>query len=397
MDHGSGMLDVVLKPGRDRPLRRRHPWVLSGSVASLRGDPAPQPGAWARVLSAEGETLGFGHYSPASSLRVRLLCFGKEEPEDGLLAERIAQAVARRVGHPLIGETDAVRLVNAEGDGLPGLTADRYGEVVVVKFTTAGMHTRRELIAAALREASGAAVGLERADATACRREGVPVREGPLWGALPDAPVAICERDRRFRVDTLRGQKTGFYLDQRDARDLVALLAAGRRMLDLFSYSGGFAVAAARGGASRLTLVDTSREALDQARRHLAENAVDCEAEIERADAFQFLRGRRDIHDLLVIDPPPLCRHKSEVARGARAYKDLFLHALRCASPGALLLLFACSHHMGPELLRKVVFGASLDAQRPLRVLRELGAPVDHPQALDHPEGAYLSGLLVEA
>jgi 23S rRNA (cytosine1962-C5)-methyltransferase len=389
------VLDVVLHPGRDRSLRRRHPWVLSGAVARVDGEPAP--GAWCRVLAAEGEVLGFGHFSPHSSLRVRMLAFEKDRSEEGLLEERIADAVARRAASPLLLDTDAVRLVNAEGDALPGLVADRYAEAVIVKLTTAGMLARREGIAAALRAASGAAVGFERADPVAARKEGLPARQGPLWGGAPEGPVWIRERGRRYRVDLAEGQKTGFYLDQRDARDLVERLAPGRRVLDLFCYTGGFAVAAARGGAARLTLVDSSGPALALARENLAANAAAAPARIEQADAFAFLRADDAGYDLLVLDPPPMARAERDVARAARAYRELIHSALRRSAPGAHLLVFACSHHIGAEKLRGIVFGASLDARRSLRVLAALGAAPDHVVSLDHPEGAYLSGLLLEA
>jgi 23S rRNA (cytosine1962-C5)-methyltransferase len=397
------VIDVVLHPGRDRSLRRRHPWVLSGAVARVPADAAP--GAFARVLAAEGEVLGFGHYSPHSALRVRMLAFGKDVAEAGLLEARIAEAVARRRGDPLLDDTDAVRLVNAEGDGLPGLVADRYGDALVVKLTSAGMLVRREAVAAALREASGCAVGFERADTPAARKEGLPARQGALWGEPPAGPIWICERGRRYRVDLAEGQKTGFYLDQRDARDLVERLAGGRRVLDLFCYTGGFAVAAARGGAQRLTLVDSSAAALALAQENLAANAADAangadtsvNARCAQADAFEFLRADDAGYDLLVLDPPPMARAERDVARAGRAYKDLLRSALRRAAPRARLLVFACSHHIGAEKLRQIVFGAALEAGRPLRVLATLGAAPDHVVALDHPEGAYLSGLLLEA
>jgi len=389
------VIDVVLAPGRDRSLRRRHPWVMSGALARVDG--ALEPGAWVRVLSAEGEVLGFGHASPHSQIRVRVLVFGKEPPAPDLVAARIAASLARRVQDPLLGDTDACRLVNAEGDGLPGLVADRYADVVVVRIATAGMSAEREAIAAALREASGAAAGLEHADASAARREGIAAREGALWGAPPAQPVVIRERGRRFLVDLAGGQKTGFYLDQRDARDLVQQLAAGRRVLDLFAYSGGFSVAAAAGGARSVTLVESSREALGLAERNLEPFGSALEVRLERDDVFRFVRRETAGYDLVIVDPPPLARRQGDVARAARAYKDALLGALRLAAPQGLLLAFSCSHHVGPELFRKIAFGASLDAGRPLQVLRELGAPVDHPVALDHPEGRYLTGLLLRA
>ena len=390
------MLDLVLKPGREKPVLRRHPWVMSGAVADV-GAGAEAPGAWTRVLSSRGRVLGYGDYSPASNIRVRIVSFGPEEPAAGFLAARIANSVARRSADPLLGETNASRLVNAEGDGLPGLTVDRYDEVVVLKLTTAGMVARRDEIAAAVRAATRVGCGFERADASAARREGMAPRPGTLWGELPRAAVQIQERDRCFRIDVESGQKTGFYLDQRDSRDLVSRLGQGRRVLDLFSYTGGFAVAAARGDAAQLTLVDSSGPALERAREHLAENAPGCPASLHNANAFEFLRAAPDSYDLLVLDPPPLARRRSDVPQASRAYKDLLLHGLACAAPGARILAFACSHHVGPDLFAKIVFGASLDAGRPVRVLRVLGPPADHPVSVDHPEGHYLTGLLLEA
>jgi 23S rRNA (cytosine1962-C5)-methyltransferase len=392
MPHRDAVSQVILRPGRDRSVRRRHPWLLSGSVARVEGD--PPVGELLPVLSAEGEILGHGHYSPRSEIAVRLLCFGAEAPGEEHLRIAIEKAVARRRSDPVLRGNEALRLVNAEGDDLPGLVVDRYGEIAVARLSSAGMIARRDSIGAILREASGAASGYERADAAAARREGLPVREGPLWGDPPPT-VSIREGRRRYLVDVVSGQKTGFYLDQRDSRDLVEGLASARRVLDLFAYTGGFAVAAALGGASSVTLVESSSAALALARQNLDSNAPGFEAELVLGDAFRFLRGGGELFDLLILDPPPFARRRHDVERACRAHKDLILHALRRASPGALLLAFACSHHVGPDLFRKVAFGASLEARRPVQVLRVLQAPVDHPVSIQHPEGAYLTGLLL--
>jgi 23S rRNA (cytosine1962-C5)-methyltransferase len=389
------VIDVVLKPTRDRSVRRRHPWILSGAVERIDG--AAKPGDWVRVVSADGESLGYGHLSPESSLRVRMLSFGEDSADDGLIVERIGAAIERRADHPLLAGTDAVRLVNAEGDGLPGLVVDRYGDVVVVKLTTSGMQLRRALIADAIREKTGAAAGFERADSAAARREGVSVQQGAVWGSAPDGPFEIREGDRRYWIDVVNGQKTGFYLDQRDSRDLTRSLAAGRRVLDLFAYSGGFAVAAGRGGAESVTLVESSAPALTLAERNLAANCPELSARFERQDVHDFLRQDGGFYDLILIDPPPLARHQRDVGRASRSYKDALLFALGRAAPGAFLLAFACSHTIDASLFRKIAFGAALDAGRGVQVLRSLGPPVDHPVSIDHPEGSYLTGLLIQA
>jgi 23S rRNA (cytosine1962-C5)-methyltransferase len=384
------MKALVLNPGRDRSVRRRHPWLLSGAIARVEGE--PEAGDLVAVRSAEGETLAHGHYEPGSQIRARLLAFTKEPEEEGALPPRVAAAVARRAADPLLAGTDALRLVNAEGDGLPGLVVDRYADVLVVRPSTSGMLRRVEEIAGALRDASGATAALLRPDAVSLRRAGVDAGDALLFGALPDGPVAIAERGRRFRVDVRRGQKTGFYLDQRDARDLVAALANGRRVLDAFAYTGAFAAAALQGGAARAVLIESSAAALALAREHVAFAAE--RAECRPGDAFEALHAGAGDFDLVILDPPPLARRKADVPRAARAYKDLLLHAF-AASPGRLVLAFACSHYVGPDLFAKIAFGAALDAGRRVSVLRELGAPSDHPVSLDHPEGRYLTGLLL--
>jgi 23S rRNA (cytosine1962-C5)-methyltransferase len=390
------MREVVLHPGRERSPRRRHPWVLSGAVAREPG--AAVAGELVRVVSADGEVLGYGDYSPRSQIRVRLVAFGKEEPAPDWLRERLQAALARREGDPLLGGTNALRLANAEGDGLPGLVVDRYAEVAVVRASTVAMAARRGEVADLLLR-SGALAVVARDDASAARREGFAPLEGALAGAAPTAAVAILERGRAFEVDVLRGQKTGFYLDQRDGRSLVEVLAPGRRVLDLFAYTGGFGAAAARGGAAAVTLVDASAAALALAQRHVERNRRDprLEPRVLVGDAFEAARGLRERFDLIVVDPPPLARRSADVSRAARAYKDVLLHALRAAEAGAFLLFYRCSHYVSPDLLRKIAFGAALDAGRAVQVAGLLGAPSDHPVSLDHPEGDYLSGLLLRA
>ena len=391
----SPIRDAVLKPGRDRSVRRRHPWLLANAIDRL--DDPPEAGGWIRVCSADGEPLAHGHYAPGSKLRVRLLAFGKEPPPPDWLESRIAESIALRDQDPTLAHTNAVRLVNAEGDGLPGLVVDRYADTAVVRITAPGMDVRRDAIVAALTKTSGAVRGFEKADSASARREGFAPRSGPLWGDAPPETIEIHEGERRYRVDVAAGQKTGFYLDQRDARDRIQGLVAGAHVLDLFSYTGGFAVAAQRGGAARVTLVDSSQAALELAEQNVAANGEAPGAEFIKSDGFEFLRRGSTRFDAIVIDPPPLARNRRDVEKASRAYKDLMMHGLRRLTPGGLLAVFTCSHHVSPDLFRKIAFGASLDAGRTARVLGTFGAPVDHAASIDHLEGSYLSGLLLRA
>ncbi|MBM4385075.1 MAG: class I SAM-dependent rRNA methyltransferase [Deltaproteobacteria bacterium] len=382
---------IVLLPGRDASARRRHPWVLSGAVARVEGEPAD--GDLVRVLASDGEVLGHGHFAPASQLRVRLLEFGKESRGEALVAERLRAA---REAHPLLAGTNALRLVNAEGDGLPGLVVDRFDDVLVVRAGSMAWLRRSDAVGQVLRDLTNARVGLARPDVAALRREGAQAEPRTLWGEPPSEPVLVRERGREYFADVAHGQKTGFYLDQREARDLVQALAAGKRVLDLFSYTGGMAVAALQGGAVHVALVDSSADALALAQRNLVHAGARERAEIVEADGFEFARKQARGFELAIADPPPLARRKADVQRAARAYKDMLLHLLRHAPPGGRVLAFSCSHHVGPDLFRKIAFGAALDAGRDARITAELGAPPDHPVSLYHPEGHYLTGLLLE-
>ena len=374
---------VHLREGRERPLQLGHPWVLSGSVERIEGD--PQPGDVVRVASARGELLGVGDYDPDSQIRVRIHGFGptSEDPEEAWLPARIEAALAWRGTHPRLRDTDAIRLIHAEGDGLPGLSVDRYADWLALKLTTPGMWRRAERIGEILQGLTGARGAWLRGDAT------TPA-ERALFGSVGSEPVQIHERGRAYWVDLRHGQKTGFYLDQREARDLFRELAApGLRALDLFSFTGGFALAAQQGGAREVVAVESSPPAHEL----LCRNAPGVEAVL--GDVPEFLRKDERRFDLIALDPPPFARRKRDVSAACRAYKDLHLWALRRAQPGAHLLTFTCSHHVGAELFSKVVLSAGLDAGAELQVLGALGAPPDHPLALTHPQGAYLSGLLL--
>ncbi len=370
---------MILRPGRERSLDLGHPWVLSGSVERIEGQPAP--GDVVQVRDAGGTPLGTGDWDPDAQIRVRVFAFGKEEvDESAWLESAVEHALAWRAAHPLLQGTDALRLVHSEADGLPGLTVDRYADWLALRTGTPAMLRRAPRIAELLLARTGAR-GLW------LRSEGAA--GAVLAGDVPAEPIEIDERGRRYAVDLRHGQKTGFYLDQRDARDLFARLAHGARALDLFAHTGGFALAAQAGGAAQVVAVESSQQAV----RLLAQNAPGCE--IVAGDVNEFLRADVRAFDLVSVDPPPFAKRKRDVGAACRAYKDLNLRVLRRVAEGAHVLTFSCSHHVEPELFRKVVFGAALDAGREVQVLAALDAPPDHPVSLRHPQGEYLKGLLL--
>lgn len=388
---------LALAPGRDRSLRHRHPWVWSGAIARVDGDPGH--GDTVVVRSHDGETLALAAYSPDSQLRARVWTFDDEPVDAAFFSRRVAAAVARRAA--IFDERHtAGRLVHGESDGLPGVVADRYGRVVVVQLTSAGAERWRDAIVDALAAATNAETVVERSDADVRELEGLAPRSGVLRGTLR-GPVAIVEDGLAYRVDVVAGQKTGFYLDQRDNRRRVREIARGREVLNAFSYTGGFTLAAHAGGARRSVSIDSSAEAVGLARSNLAANDAtrDADASWRIGDVFSELRRFRDEgrrFDLVVLDPPKFAPTAAHAARAARAYKDINLLALKLLVPGGLLATFSCSGGISAELFRKIVAGAALDAKADAAVIARLGASADHPVALAFPEGEYLKGLLVE-
>jgi 23S rRNA (cytosine1962-C5)-methyltransferase len=381
---GGALAVVRLRPGRDLAPRQRHPWVLSGSVASVEGE--PEAGASVRVVSAQGETLGVGDYDPRAQIRVRFTSFGKSmvEPE-GWLEARLRAALEWRDSEPLLRDTTAIRLVNSEADGLPGLTVDRYDQWIVLRVASPGMMSRIERIGAWLRDRTGAQGAWLRGEL----RDAEPAFQRTLFGDVPEDLIEIRERGRHYWVDLRRGQKTGFYLDQRDARDLFQSLARDARALDLFAYTGGFSVAAFAGGARQVVAVDSSAPACAL----VARNAPD--AEIVAADVGHFLDEESREFDLISIDPPPFARRKRDVPAACRAYHEIHARAFKLAAPGAHVLSFTCSHHVDAASFRATLAAAARTAKRRAQLLRTLEAPPDHPVDLAHPQGEYLKGVLL--
>jgi len=393
------MPKLILVPGKERSVFRRHPWLFAGSVLRLVGQ--ARPGDTVEVV-AGSQVLGKAAWSPASQIRARMWSFDAAETiDDAFFKRRVAAAVSRRAALPSLAGQSGLRLIHAESDGLPGVIADRYGDLVVVQLTSAGADKWREAIAGALAKATGCSRIYERSDSEVRALEGLEPRAGWLRGGETAGAVVIEEHGVRMAVDFVAGHKTGFYLDQRDNRRLLGQLCAGRRVLNCFCYTGGFSLQALAGGAAKVESIDSSEPALAQARTNLALNpGLDAaRADWRCANVFDELRRLRaaDEHfDLIVLDPPKFAPSASHAERAARAYKDINLLAFRLLSPGGLLMTYSCSGGVGLELFQKIVAGAALDAGRDGRIVQRLQGAADHPVALAFPEGEYLKGLLVE-
>ncbi len=375
---------LVLKRGKERVVANRHPWIFAGAVHAERG---PEDAAIAELVDSEGKRLASGFYSRHSQIRLRALTFGDEELTAELVASRLTAAIARR--RTIFDETtNAARIVHSEGDELSSIVIDRYGDLIVVEITNRGAEQMKPLIVDVLqRELSPRAIWFKN-DLPARQLEHLPVENEPVEA------TAILESGLRFRVDPGEGQKTGFFLDQRENRRLTRSLAGGKRILNLFSYSGAFGVYAGAGGAAAVTNVDVSEPAIALARQNHALNEK--EAEHVVADVFQYVRQHRERFDFIICDPPAFAKTRADVDRAARGYKDVNLHALRLVVPGGMLMTFSCSGHMSLDLFQKVIFAAAIDAGRRVSFVRRLTAGEDHPVSLYAPEGEYLKGFLLE-
>lgn len=392
------MASVFLKPGREKSVLRRHPWVFSGAVARVKGHPAP--GDWVAVLDHRGRFLAWGTYSPRSQIRVRLWAWEESVLlTEELLRQRILAAHARRQRWLDAQATDAYRVVFGEADGLPGLIVDRYADTAVVQFLSVGVDRWREIVAKILLDLPGMRRVYERSDVEVRRLEGLEPRAGLLRGEEPPERLRIREHGLAFWVDVRRGHKTGFYLDQRPNRQLVRRLARGKRVLNAFAYTGGFAVYALAGGAASVLSIDTSAAALALGRENLALNDLPADrASWLEGDVFQVLRefhrqGRQ--FDLIVLDPPKFAATASQVPRAARGYKDINWLAFLLLAPGGVLVTFSCSGGLDAALFQKIVADAALDAGVEGRIVARLTQGEDHPVLLAYPESAYLKGLVV--
>ncbi|MEO8849281.1 MAG: class I SAM-dependent rRNA methyltransferase [Casimicrobiaceae bacterium] len=387
---------VVLREGRERSVLAGHPWIFSGAID---GAPSWPAGATVDIRGADGTWLARAAWSPHSQIRARIWTFDEQEVIDAaFFRRRIEAAVARRAAL-FDADHTAARLLHAEADGLPGIIADRYAEVVVIQLLAAGADAHRGLIVDALQAVTGAKAVVERSDAEVRTLEGLAPVAGVISGALPSR-LLIREHAISYRVDVIDGQKTGFYLDQRDNRRIVGAHAAGRRVLNAFCYTGGFTLAALAGGASSTLSIDSSAPALGLARSNLAANPAlaNLPAQWHAADVFEELRELRNAgrqFDLIVLDPPKFAPTVAHAQRAAGAYKDINLLAFKLLAPGGLLATFSCSGGISADFFRKIVAGAAVDAQAAATIVTVLGASADHPLKLAFPEGEYLKGLLL--
>ena len=390
------MTNIYLKRGKDESLRRFHPWVFSGAIHHL--DQQPAEGDLVRVLTAEGDFIAVGHWQ-IGSIAVRVLTFADEPIDDAFWRRRLQVAldVRRSIRVADTPRNDTYRLVHGEGDNLPGLVIDIYGATAVVQAHSVGMHVMRQQVAQALKDVMGERLQniFYKSETTLPFKAGLGQENGFLLGGSPD-DVAM-ENGLRFHIDWLRGQKTGFFVDQRDNRSLLEHYSAGRRVLNMFCYTGGFSVYAMRGGAALVHSVDSSAKAVDLVNANVELNFPgDDRHEAFAEDAFRFLQQmEQDAYDLIILDPPAFAKHKDALRNALKGYTRLNLRAFEKIRPGGILFTFSCSQAVSKDQFRMAVFTAAAQSGRNVRILHQLHQPADHPINIYHPEGEYLKGLVL--
>ncbi|WP_075181154.1 23S rRNA (cytosine(1962)-C(5))-methyltransferase RlmI [Pantoea sp. 1.19] len=387
---------LVLAKGREKSLIRRHPWVFSGAVARLDGK--AQRGETVDIVDSHGQWLARGAWSPDSQIRARVWSWQQDESIDiEFFVRRLRAAQPLREWLAVRDNLDSYRLIAGESDGLPGVTIDRFGQILVLQLLSAGAEYQRAALIAALQQLYPTCAIYDRSDVSVRKKEGLPLTQGVVLGEAPPPLQPITEHGMRLLVDIQTGHKTGYYLDQRDSRLATRRYAAGQRVLNCFSYTGGFAVSALMGNCAHVTSVDTSQAALDVARQNIALNGLDLtKASFVRDDVFKLLRRYRDegeTFDLIVMDPPKFVENKNQLAGACRGYKDINMLAMQLLNPGGTLLTFSCSGLMSTELFQKIIADAALDAQRDVQFIEQFRQAADHPVIASYPEGLYLKGF----
>lgn len=391
------MTGIFLKKGREDSLARRHPWVFSGAIERVEGE--PEEGDIVDVYSRQGDFLGRGHFQ-IGSITVRMLTFGNEVIDAAWWRRAVGSAYEMRRALGIIGDpaTDCYRLVHGEGDGLPGLVVDIYGDTAVLQAHSVGMYRSRREIAEALRSVYGDGLRAvyDKSAQTLPYKADTGAVDGYLFGGDGGTERVVVENGNRFRVDWGAGQKTGFFLDQRDNRALVGRYSKGRTVLNTFSYTGGFSVYALAGGAREVVSVDSSAAAVSLAVSNAELNfGPDAPHEGVAADVFDYLRGCDRRFDLIILDPPAFAKHHKVLGNAVKGYTRLNARALQQIAPGGILFTFSCSQAVSREVFRTAVFTAAAIAGRRVRVLHQLTQPADHPVNIYHPEGEYLKGLVL--
>jgi 23S rRNA (cytosine1962-C5)-methyltransferase len=391
------MFLVILKKSADKFIKRKHPWIFSGAIEKVEGNPSN--GESVHIFNSDKKFVGYGSYSPASQIRVRVWSFDPEEKVDEkFFKSKVEQAYSIREKIIDTSRTNAYRIINAESDGIPGLIADRYGEILICQFLSAGAEFFKEMIVETLNDAFKPAGIYERSDVEVRTKENLQPAVGLLKGITPDEMIEIKENGFKFLVDIKNGHKTGFYLDQKDNRKLVSEFSKGKSVLNCFSYTGGFSVYALAYGAEKVIQVESSASALELSSKNFELNNLDPSlVENINGDVFEVLRKFRDerkTFDLIILDPPKFTESASQIQKASRGYKDINLLAFKLLNPSGILFTFSCSGHISPELFQKIVAGAALDSGREVKIIRQLTQSSDHPVATNFPEGLYLKGLV---
>lgn len=393
------MPEVILKSGREKSILKHHPWIFSSAIRTVQG--SPKPGQTIDVISSQGDLLARAAYNPNSNIAGRIWTWDPAEQVDQQFFEKkLNRSIELRNSLGALISSNALRIVHAESDGLPGLILDQYGDTYVIQFLSAGAEYWKGDIIQAILACTGALRIFERSDVDVRQLEGLTVSSGLVFGENMINPIEVIENDIRYLVDVVGGHKTGFYVDQRDNRLLARKIASHRKVLDCFSYTGGFTLNCLVGNAQSVTMVESSEQALDLARKNLSINHMDLsKVEFIEQDVFRYLRALRDrgeTYDLIILDPPKFAPTASQAERAARGYKDINLLALKLLNTNGYLLTFSCSGGVSEELFEKIISGAALDAQVEAVILQRLHQAADHPVALNFPEGAYLKGFLIQ-
>ncbi len=391
------MPSIKLKKGRDKSFNRKHPWIFSGAIDSVKD--IETNGETVEIISGDGKFLGYGSYSSHSQISVRVLSFNPDEKIDiNFFQKRIENAIGLRKQIINDKTTNAYRIINAESDLLPGLVVDKYSDYLVCQFLSAGAEFWKKEIVEILINLFNPTGIFERSDVEVREKEGLLPSKGVLYGKQPDELIEIIENGNKFFVDVNLGHKTGFYLDQRDNRKILEQFALGKEILNCFSYTGGFSVYAVKAGASKVINVDSSAESLTLAEKNFSLNGIDSSKyENIHDDVFKYLRKLRDTNrqfDVIILDPPKFAESVSQIDKAARGYKDINLLALKLLKKNGILFTFSCSGHIVPDLFNKIIADAAADAGREVHILKYLTQSPDHTMLTSFPEGLYLKGLI---